>query len=114
MKFPDVIPPEGNPNEKQIRIAEAETRDWSNTLPILDLHGARAEDAAREIEDFIIDQFSRGESCCRIGHGKGRGILAKITKEKIAGFVKEGKIESSFSSRLFPGGATVIVFTPEE
>jgi DNA-nicking Smr family endonuclease len=114
MKFPEEISPADKPNERQLRITQAELRDSVNALPVLDLHGFTEEDAASEAERFIADQFYAGVPCCRIEHGKGKGVVERAVKEKILEFTKKRQIELSFPSAIFPGGAIVIIFTPAE
>jgi DNA-nicking Smr family endonuclease len=101
----------GPDSEKEARVLSAELRDQSDTIPTLDLHGFTAEDAISEINDFVSHQIFAGEASCRIVHGKGKGIIERITKEEIGKLAARKLIASSFSSRRYPEVAIVMVFT---
>ena len=94
----------------ELRVMHAELCDKSNTLPNLDLHGFTKENAIQEMEHFVSHQIFIGESCCRIVHGKGTGILERAVKKEIEKLVKDGKIQKSFPSQRYPDAAIVVVF----
>ena len=97
-------------SEQQIRRTQAEMADQSGELPELDLHGETANQASVEIYDYILSQNAAGESCCRIVHGKGTGVLERVVQKEVENLTVQGIIETSFQSRKYPGAAIVIVF----
>jgi DNA-nicking Smr family endonuclease len=103
-------PNHGIAEEKELRIMHAELADQSNRIPTLDLHGLTKENALDNVRQFLSHQIFTGESCCRIVHGKGKGVLERVIKREIAGLVNDQKIESSFPSRRSPGAAIIVVF----
>jgi len=100
-------------DEENLRVMHAEISDQSDTIPNLDLHGFTKENAIAEMETFISHQISTGASCCRIVHGKGKGILERAVKKEIEKLVKDGKIQKSFPSQRYPDVAIVVVFPAE-
>ena len=104
------LPLEEHVSEQQIRRTQAEMADQSGELPELDLHGETANQASVEIYDYILSQNAAGESCCRIVHGKGTGVLERVVQKEVEDLTLQGVIETSFQSRKYPGAAIVIVF----
>jgi DNA-nicking Smr family endonuclease len=104
------LPPVEHVSEQQIRLTHAEIADQSGELPELDLHGETANQASVEIYDYILSQNAAGESCCRIVHGKGTGVLERVVQKEVEDLTVQGIIETSFQSRKYPGAAIVIVF----
>lgn len=51
--------------------------------PTLDLRGSRAEDALRELGDWLDEALLLGVYDLRILHGKGDGILRKIIRQEL-------------------------------
>ncbi len=68
-----------NISESQIRRTSAEISDRSGELQELDLHGQVVQQASVNIYGFVTSLADSGESCCRIIHGKGTGVLRQIT-----------------------------------
>jgi DNA-nicking Smr family endonuclease len=84
--------------------------DQSGELPELDLHGETANQASVEIYDYILSQNAAGESCCRIVHGKGTGVLERVVVKEVEDLTDQGIIEKSFPSQKYPGAAVVVIF----
>ncbi len=49
----------------------------------LDVRGWRAEDATREVDQYLHDNYMHGQSRVRIVHGKGTGALRKAIREQL-------------------------------
>ena len=96
--------------EQQLRRAHAEIADKSGELPELDLHGQTGQEASLNIYAYITRMAASGESCCRIVHGKGTGVLERIVAKEIEELTAQGIIESSFPSRKYPGAAIVVTY----
>ncbi len=47
----------------------------------LDVRGWRADDARREIDQYIHDNYMHGQTTVRIIHGKGTGVLRKAIRD---------------------------------
>jgi hypothetical protein len=94
----------------ELRVMHAELCDKSDTLPNLDLHGFTKENAVQEMEHFVSHQIFTGESCCRIVHGKGTGVLERAIKREIEKLIQQGNIQISFPSQRYLGAAIVVVF----
>lgn len=109
----EVIHPAGEDGD-DLRVMHAELSDRSDNIPNLDLHGFTKDDAVAETEQFLSHQIFVGESCCRIAHGKGKGILERAIKREIGKLVKQNKIQTSFPSQRYPDGAIVVVFPAGE
>jgi len=75
----------------------------------LHLRHMRAEEALRDLEKFVDDALLAGLSNVRIIHGKGEGILRKVTQE----FLRKHPGVASYRDGE-PGegghGATVVQF----
>lgn len=95
---------------EELRVMHAELSDRSDTLPNLDLHGFTKENAIEEMERFVSHQIFTGESCCRIVHGKGKGVLERAIRREIEKLVRHRKVQTSFPSQRYPDAAIVIVF----
>jgi DNA mismatch repair protein MutS2 len=54
-----------------------------HTATEIHLRHMRAEDATLELDKFIDDAVLAGHSQIRIVHGKGEGVLRKITQETL-------------------------------
>src|ERR1700691_4268366 len=94
----------------ELRVMHAELCDKSDMLPNLDLHGFTKENAIQEMEHFVSHQIFTGESCCRIVHGKGTGVLERAIKKEIERLIREDKIQTSFPSQRHSDAAIIIVF----
>jgi DNA mismatch repair protein MutS2 len=69
--------------EQDIRVTTAS--NLSDVKTELDLRGERAEDALRQIEDYLDDAYLAGLSRVRIIHGKGTGALRKAARDLLSG-----------------------------
>ena len=99
---------------ENLRAMHAELSDQSDSIPSLDLHGFTKDDAEAAIEDFISHQIFTKESCCRIVHGKGMGIIENVVKQEVNNLMRDKVIESFFPSQRYPGAAIVVVFPARE
>jgi len=106
----EVSHPAGKDGE-ELRVMHAELSDRSDSIPNLDLHGFTKENAIAEMTTFISHQIFTGVSCCRIVHGKGKGILERAIKKEIEKLTKQGKIQTSFPSQRYLDAAVVVVFS---
>jgi DNA-nicking Smr family endonuclease len=96
-----------------VRLTHAEIVDLtSSTMPQLDLHGEFAREAAIAVYGYVTRMASSGESCCRIVHGKGTGVLQQVVTRELDELLEQGVIEASFQSQKYPGAAVVVVFPP--
>lgn len=106
------LPPVESVSESQIRRTHAEVADVSGEMPELDLHGQTGQDASLNIYGYISRMAGSGESCCRIVHGKGTGVLQQVTVRELDDLVQQNVIETYFQSQKYPGAAVVVVFRP--
>ncbi len=104
------LPPVDNVSEQQIRRTHAEIADRSGELPELDLHGQIAQEASLNVYGYISHMADSGESFCRIVHGKGTGVLQQVVQKELEDLTVQGKIETAFPSRKYPGAAIVVIF----
>jgi DNA mismatch repair protein MutS2 len=49
----------------------------------LDVRGWRADDAVREVDQYLHDNYMHGQGLVRIVHGKGTGALRKAIREQL-------------------------------
>ena len=77
---------------------------YSNYYATLDLHGYDRDYAKIMIHEFILDQVKLKKTKCYIVHGRGTGILKKMTQETLKRnrYVLEYKIDN------FNDGMTVV------
>jgi DNA-nicking Smr family endonuclease len=105
-------PPVERVTEQQIRRTHAEIADISGELPELDLHGQTGQEASLNVYGYVTRMADSGESCCRIIHGKGTGVLERVVAKEVEDLTEQGIIEVSFPSQKYPGAAIVVVFRP--
>jgi DNA mismatch repair protein MutS2 len=72
------------------------------------LRQMRAEDALQELERFLDDAMLAGVPSVRIVHGKGEGILRKITQDYLR---RSGHISSFSDAAPAEGGSGVTIAT---
>lgn len=99
-----------NISESQIRRTSAEISDRSGELQELDLHGQVVQQASVNIYGFVTSLADSGESCCRIIHGKGTGVLQQVVMNELDDLLQQNIIETYFQSQKYPGAAIVVVF----
>jgi DNA-nicking Smr family endonuclease len=99
---------------ENLRVMHAELSDRSDTIASIDLHGLTKDEATTELERFLSHQIFTGASCCRIVHGKGKGILERAVKKEIEKLTQRRKVQTSFPSERYPNAAIVIVFPAAE
>jgi DNA-nicking Smr family endonuclease len=110
-KFPDKsLPPVDSINERQIRRTHAEIADISGHMPELDLHGQFGQEASIAVYNYVSLMANSGESCCRIIHGKGTGVLERVVKKELDDLQQQNIIETYFQSQKYPGAAVVVIF----
>lgn len=51
----------------------------------IDLRGWRADDALRELDQYLHDNYMSGQHTVRIVHGKGTGALRKAIRDELSG-----------------------------
>ena len=51
----------------------------------IDIRGWRSDDAQREIDQYLHDNYMHGQGTVRILHGKGTGALRKAVREQLDG-----------------------------
>lgn len=51
----------------------------------LDVRGWRADDAVREVDQYLHDNYMHGQGLVRIVHGKGTGALRKAIRDQLDG-----------------------------
>jgi dsDNA-specific endonuclease/ATPase MutS2 len=52
-----------------------------NSIPTLDLHGAKVDEVFDRIDKFLRREEESGTACVRILHGKGTGKVEKKARE---------------------------------
>lgn len=75
-----------------------------NKLPSLDLHGEYADIARVLIKDFINDNVKLKNNFVVIIHGKGTGVLKKITHEVL----RKNKFVVQFKLYYYNDGMTLV------
>ncbi len=50
----------------------------------IDVRGWRADDALRELDQYLHDNYLHGQGTVRIVHGKGTGALRKAIREQLS------------------------------
>ena len=73
-------------------------------IPTLDLHGYDRESARVAINDFIKDNIHMKNPKVLIIHGKGEGILKKMTIDTLS----RSKNVESFQIYMFNTGCTIV------
>ena len=76
--------------------------------PELHLRHKSAEDAEQELEKFLDESVLAGLSSVRIVHGKGEGILRKLTHNLLR---KHSEVKSFRTANADEGGEGVTVAT---
>ncbi len=104
------LPPEELISEKQLRRTQAEIADVSGELPELDLHGQTGQEASLNVYGYVTRMADSGESCCRIIHGKGTGVLQQVVTDELEELMQQNVIETYFQSQKYPGAAILVVF----
>lgn len=78
------------------------------SLPTLDLHGESADIARVLILNFIEENYYLGKSKLVIIHGKGTGVLKKVTSDTL----KESKYVTKFHIYGLNDGITICYIKP--
>jgi DNA mismatch repair protein MutS2 len=95
---------------KQARQAErtVEFQGTREAPPMeIDVRGWRADDATREIDQYLHDNYMHGQNTIRIIHGKGTGALRKAIRDQL----KDHPLVKSFAAedpKQGGEGATVV------
>ena len=97
-------------SEQQLRRTQAEIADQSGDILELDLHGQTGQEASLNIYGYVTRMADSGESCCRIVHGKGTGVLQQVVTDELENLMQQNIIETYFQSQKYPGAAIVVVF----
>jgi DNA mismatch repair protein MutS2 len=76
----------------------------------LDLRGWRPDEAMREVDQYLHDNYMHGQGTIRIIHGKGTGALRAAIREQLRGhpLVKTAETEKR---ELGGDGVTVVTLT---
>jgi DNA mismatch repair protein MutS2 len=72
----------------------------------IDVRGWRADEATREIDQYLHDNYMHGQGTVRIIHGKGTGALRKAIREQLEG---HPLVKSHASEEAKQGGEGVTV-----
>ena len=75
-----------------------------DNFPTLDLHGYDSATAMVAINDFVNDNYIMKKNIIVIIHGKGTGVLRKITNKVL----KENKKVLNFKSYYYNSGCTIV------
>ena len=75
-----------------------------NNLPSLDLHGYDREIARLAINDFIKEQKKLQNKTVLIIHGRGTGIIKKVTHETL----RKNKDVLEYQTDFFNDGVTIV------
>lgn len=79
-----------------------------NSLPRLDLHGETSDIARVLIIKFIEENYYLGKNKVVIIHGKGTGVLKKVTSDTL----KESKYVTKFHIYGLNDGITICYIKP--
>jgi DNA mismatch repair protein MutS2 len=74
----------------------------------IDVRGLRADDAVREVDQYLHDNYMHGQGTVRILHGKGTGALRKAIREELD---SNPLVKSHESEKRELGGDGVTVVT---
>jgi DNA mismatch repair protein MutS2 len=74
----------------------------------IDVRGWRADDAVRELDQYLHDNFMHGQGTVRIVHGKGTGALRRAIREQLG---EHPLVKSFRSEKPELGGEGVTVVT---
>jgi DNA mismatch repair protein MutS2 len=66
------------------RVIEVQTTHEAPPMEI-DVRGWRADDAVREIDQYLHDNYMHGQGTIRIVHGKGTGALRRAIRDQLGG-----------------------------
>lgn len=77
----------------------------------LDMRGWRAEDAIREIDQYLHDNYMNGQNTVRIVHGKGTGALRRAIREQLDGHPLVQRFHAE-KAEAGGEGVTVVQLTP--
>lgn len=77
---------------------------FTNNLPSLDLHGYDRQTARVAINDFIKEQKKLHNKTVLIIHGRGTGVIRKITHETL----KVNKDVLEYQIDFFNDGTTIV------
>jgi DNA mismatch repair protein MutS2 len=69
---------------KPERAVEVQTTHEAPPMEI-DVRGWRADDAVREIDQYLHDNYMHGQGTIRIVHGKGTGALRRAIRDQLGG-----------------------------
>lgn len=75
-----------------------------DSLPTLDLHGEIGQIASIYINDFIIENYNQRRIYLVIIHGKGTGIIKKVTYDTL----KINKLVEAYKLYYFNDGCTIV------
>ena len=75
-----------------------------NILPTLDLHGEIGDIAKIRINDFINDNIKLKNKYVSIIHGKGTGVIKKVTNDTL----KNNKYVEEYKICYFNDGMTLV------
>src|SRR5579859_2824660 len=67
--------------EREQQVNFQSTREAPPTE--IDVRGWRADDALRELDQYLYDSYLHGQQTVRIVHGKGTGALRKAIRDQL-------------------------------
>lgn len=73
--------------------------EMGGEVPQIDLHGSPPDEAVRELEIFISQEFARGERVIRIVHGRGSGKLREAIQDQL----KQNELIGYWRDSMEPG-----------
>ncbi|MEO6151256.1 MAG: Smr/MutS family protein, partial [Mucilaginibacter sp.] len=81
------------------RHTSADTSDYANFSPEMDVRGMRTDEALHSIEKVLDRALMMGVNSIKIIHGKGDGILRKMIRDYLKKYDQVGRVEDEHADR---------------